>query len=808
MLMDKLPDGMAGLYRQELQTLLLDDRDLLMVALRWMVCAEGRISAVPIADELERSFSDGDDSDGDDADTSESADSGRDAIDNLKRVSRNLLRFDKENYITLQHASVREFVSGEEKNTPEEETLCRRCAERFGSVSTREAAPKHGHLFMAIHCLKNLNSRKFQDKFLPKSILERHELAKLLDVSPSEVKAASEDDPVAEASENSDDESDGDDSVEYVLTEAETVTGGQAIDEAAANEEVLRYELTHWHYHVREAERLWPQDKRDGNQWETLYDEMDTFLNEDLDAFKIWQKCVLNFRALKSFDHPMHMASRFGLLHYMQEFIENGGDVNIVNENDCNPLHLACIGSGNWIGLEYLVEHGADINKVCTVDDETPLYCLIDNDGPADKLRYLLSKGGDPTIRMSDGWTALHLAIRWRNVEIIEAILEHQNPAVDVNAKDSDGETPLHWLLLRPNAPDNILRLLLAKNANVNEQDKNSQAPLYEACVTGNVEAARTLLKAGADVDDDEKTSGRTALHQAIISQNLPLVRVLLEFNADVTIKDKQLRDATSLAAHNDDAEILKAVLTALEARSDRSDSLTNPDITGRTPLHRAAARGQKEICELLLQAGDGAVLTSRLNRSGNTALYSAAKRGFLDVVRLLVDHGADPLAKSPDGNSPLQVAVARWRKRGLFDGERFRDLASYLADRVPKEAQASGPDLLDVAIESGTIEICRILVVQGGGIVSMEDQHGWTPLMLAMQTQQHDIIQLLAPFDTYQLLDKFSTRQEVLFGHKPSAWSKNELDKHHLLEVFDDELEVVRLSRAICNIPPCEARC
>ncbi len=67
-LMDTFPDGMAGLYRQELRALDPELRHILLVALRWTVCGEGRISTEPVADELEKTFQNSDPSDEEDED--------------------------------------------------------------------------------------------------------------------------------------------------------------------------------------------------------------------------------------------------------------------------------------------------------------------------------------------------------------------------------------------------------------------------------------------------------------------------------------------------------------------------------------------------------------------------------------------------------------------------------------------------------------------------------------------------------------------------------------------------------------------
>ncbi len=79
--------------------------------------------------------------------------------------------------------------------------------------------------------------------------------------------------------------------------------------------------------------------------------------------------------------------------------------------------------------------------------------------------------------------------------------------------------------------------------------------------LSGNLVAARTLLEAGADVDDDEISDGWTALQKAIDIQNLPLVKLLLEHDADATAKGHRHRDAITMAAARKSPDIVRAVL-------------------------------------------------------------------------------------------------------------------------------------------------------------------------------------------------------------------------------------------------------
>lgn len=83
-------------------------------------------------------------------------------------------------------------------------------------------------------------------------------------------------------------------------------------------------------------------------------------------------------------------------------------------------------------------------------------------------------------------------------ISVSEVLFPHLDPhPVDVMARSSDGDTPLHIAALRGDCRG--IRMLLGAGAEVDALGDMGCTPLYFAVMEGNIDAARLLLSAGAD---------------------------------------------------------------------------------------------------------------------------------------------------------------------------------------------------------------------------------------------------------------------------------------------------------------------
>ncbi|MDE3001730.1 MAG: ankyrin repeat domain-containing protein [Gemmatimonadota bacterium] len=171
-----------------------------------------------------------------------------------------------------------------------------------------------------------------------------------------------------------------------------------------------------------------------------------------------------------------------------------------------------------------------------------------------------------------------------------------------------------------------ILTLLVAGPA--------ADSPVADAAQRRDVEAVRSLLRDGADVNAAQN-DGMSALHWAAQNDDGAVIEVLLYAGAN-TAATTRLGGYTALhlAGRAGNAEALDALLTG----GADADAVTT---TGVTALHFAAAAGRTDAVETLIR--HGASIDVGTETEEQTPLMWATASNRLDAMRTLLDAGADP---------------------------------------------------------------------------------------------------------------------------------------------------------------------
>ena len=249
----------------------------------------------------------------------------------------------------------------------------------------------------------------------------------------------------------------------------------------------------------------------------------------------------------------------------------------------------------------------------------------------------------------------------------VRALLEQP---VDVNARQPDGATALHWAAYLNDRE--TAELLVAAGAAPDAANDLGVTPLYLACENGNAALVRKLLAAGA-TPHAVLPSGETALMTAARAGSVGAVRALLAHGADAQAREA-MEEQTALmwAASQRHAGVVEALLTAgagvharsrvrpvVQAHSARTSSdgaVVVVEEGGFTPLLFAARSGDVASTRLLLAAGADPNDTAP---AGTSALVVAAHSGHGALAALLLDAGADPNAAGA-GYTALHAAILR----------------------------------------------------------------------------------------------------------------------------------------------------
>lgn len=121
----------------------------------------------------------------------------------------------------------------------------------------------------------------------------------------------------------------------------------------------------------------------------------------------------------------------------------------------------------------------------------------------------------------------MHIAAFWGLTDLLTTLVTPQN----IESRNTDGHTPLFHAANE--GYDDVLKLLLERNANVNARDTLSgRTALCKAVERGHHMIIITLLEHGAEIDT-QIASGTTPLHR-VAGRRLDTVRLLLEKGAKV----------------------------------------------------------------------------------------------------------------------------------------------------------------------------------------------------------------------------------------------------------------------------------
>jgi ankyrin repeat protein len=180
-----------------------------------------------------------------------------------------------------------------------------------------------------------------------------------------------------------------------------------------------------------------------------------------------------------------------------------------------------------------------------------------------------------------------------------------------------------------------------------------ADAPLADAARRGDLDAVRSLLARGEDVNG-ARSDGMTAMHWAAERGDLAMAKLLLSKGPDLGLGTRiGAYTPLHVASRRVQLDIVAELLAA------GADVNARTTYSGSTPLHLAAAEfGGEQVVAALLRRG--ADVNAREASAGQTPLMFAAANDRAASVRALLGAGADPAIETTVVDVPTRVAQDR----------------------------------------------------------------------------------------------------------------------------------------------------
>lgn len=255
----------------------------------------------------------------------------------------------------------------------------------------------------------------------------------------------------------------------------------------------------------------------------------------------------------------------------------------------------------------------------------------------------------------------LHEAVEEKNIAVIRRLI---NQGVDLNAKNCDGNTPLH--LACSSGKLGIVKILLDARADVNvknhedntalavtlfELEKEFKKPQSKQNFLNTVARVlslrRVIMLLIQVVDVNAKMDDScTPLHKAVLT-NYEILMKFINAGAKASVNEKNSTGYTPLQIA---VRYRKQVQFNYKLKSSQSNGGKSSDYVFSSP-----SLENKKIYNLLIRSGADVNIK---DNTGQTVLYHPLRFKYFDMAEMLIDFGADLDCKDNEGFTPFHLAA------------------------------------------------------------------------------------------------------------------------------------------------------
>ncbi len=427
----------------------------------------------------------------------------------------------------------------------------------------------------------------------------------------------------------------------------------------------------------------------------------------------------------------------------VRSLLEQHVDVNGAQSDGASALHWAVHRNDTEI-VKLLIAAGANVNAANDYG-VTPLS-LACTDGSASLVEMLLNAGADANGSPPTGETVLMTCARTGNLQSVKLLLRH---AVNVNAKESwRGQTALMWAVEQKHA--DAAQALIDQGADVHARSNSGFTPLLFAARVGDINSARVLLAAGADVnevtpipvgpaaDQQRGFSGKPYSYRAAPYRMSPLLMAAASGHEALSLFLLDHGAVANAADSNGATALHYALLQGMVAIASVSSHyavntyLFRPNMIELTKalLAHGANPNARLVKEPLLPGG-----MPRVSMAGATPFLLATASCDVRLMHLLLDGSADPMLPTKAGTTTLMIAAGLGRYEDRTKEEEKNALeAVKLLVGLGANVNAVGEEgytALHGAAYVGANPIIEFLISKGAK-TEVKDDFGQTPLSIA----------------------------------------------------------------------------